>query len=107
MRPSATGSQLVDELWVERRLGLEVEVGEALEDRKTRELQVEGDGALVTLIQLAVEQIAEEVAVAPLFGGGALRRLVESGLRDAEAEAAEPAVGFGFEEGGAHPATSA
>ena len=101
------GGQFVDQLGVERGLGLKIKVGQTLYRREARKLEVQGDRALVAFGEFAVEEVAEEVAVAPLPGGCALRGLVESVAGNRQTEAGQPAGGLGLEDVGAHPATSA
>jgi hypothetical protein len=76
----AASGEFVEELGVERGLGLEVEVAQAFFRGEAGELEVEGDGAAVALGEFVVEEPAEEVAVAPLAGGGLLGDGIEAAM---------------------------
>src|SRR6266700_575405 len=75
MQEAACG-QFVDELFVDRRLLLEVEGVEPFLIGQVGELQIQAHSFFVTETQLSIEQVAEEVSVGPTGSSGLLSGLV-------------------------------
>ena len=97
--------QLVDEPPVDRRLGVVVEVLQPLAVREPGELQRQLDRSSAAFVQFAVEQVAEEVGVAPLVRRRLLGGLVEMVACRLEAQVFQAGGGPCFV-GDAHHATS-
>lgn len=72
------GSKLLDKAHVKARLRRIVEVAQPLLAGESGKLEAQFNGSFMTLLHLRRQQIAQEVAVAPLLGGGALTRGVQT-----------------------------
>ena len=106
LRQKPARRQLVDQALIQARLGGEVELRQPLEHREAGELEIEGDGFAAALLQLSVQQVAEEVGVGPAFGRRLLADLVQVQERDGEPQLLEGGAGLGCV-GEAHGVASA
>src|SRR3569832_2988888 len=77
LRDEVAGGELADELGVERRLELEVELLEGLHHGEVRDLDSHCDATLLLGVELLAKESVEEVEIRGLFARGVGERSLE------------------------------
>src|SRR5450631_4485516 len=74
-RQEASGREFFEQSSINTGLGSEIKIGQAFEIRKITEPQAGLDRALFAGRQFGFQEPAQEMAIAPIFGGGLLSKL--------------------------------